>query len=209
MDSNESIADTLAAKSDQLNSDDLIAGPITVTITGWKRGETKQQPVSLSIGPDHQPYIPCLSMRRVLVAEWGDRPAGWVGRSLTLYRDPAVMFGGVQVGGIRISHMSDMKSETSRHSLTTARAKKTPFTVKRLEQTKPSYPKQQPASEISDKQIAELRARLAKHIPSDGDRKTYVLETLGVKGNPTLGASWTREQYATATMFCDEMEGPV
>jgi hypothetical protein len=128
---------------------------------------------------------------------------------MTLYCDTSVMFGGLRVGGIRISHMSDIATASVEYMLTTTRSKRAAFVVKRMEAAKPSPPKQQPSGEISDKQISELRARLAKHIPNDADRKAYVLETLGIKGNPTHGASWTRDQYETATAFCDEMEGPV
>jgi hypothetical protein len=43
-------------------------------------------------------------MRRVLVAMWGAEASAYVGRSLTLFRDPDVKFGGMETGGIRISH---------------------------------------------------------------------------------------------------------
>lgn len=208
MNDDDSIRDTITPKSDQLNADDLIAGSITVTITGWKRGGTAEQPVSLDITGGHKPYIPCKSMRRVLIAEWGDKPRDWVGRSITLYCDPAVMFGGVRVGGIRISHMSHMENPRREHMLTTTRSKRAPFVVQRITEKQPSQPAVS-SSGVTDQQVTELRSRLARHIPNDDERKTYVVTTLGVKGKPTLGSSWTREQYATATIFCDEQEGPV
>lgn len=207
MTDNESIRDTIAPKSDQLNADDLIAGPITVTITGWKRGSTAEQPVSLIITGGHKPYIPCKSMRRVLVAEWGDKPKDWVGKSVTLYCDQAVMFGGVRVGGIRISHMSDMQQAKREHMLTTTRSKRAPFIVQRITEQSAAQPAA--SSGVTDQQVAELRARLTKHLPNDAERKEYVTTTIGVKGNATLGANWTRDQYAAATIFCDELEGPV
>ncbi len=37
----------------------------------------------------------------------------YIGRSLTLYRDPEVIYGGMKVGGIRISHMSHIQEEIS------------------------------------------------------------------------------------------------
>ena len=54
----ESIADTIKPKSDQLNSDDLIAGPMTVTILGVRRGSTREQPVIIDIDGGHMPYKP-------------------------------------------------------------------------------------------------------------------------------------------------------
>ena len=45
-------------------------------------------------------------MRRVLIAAWGADGAQYVGRSMTIYLDRAVTWGGAEVGGIRISHLS-------------------------------------------------------------------------------------------------------
>lgn len=98
------LLETIKAKSDQLNACDLVGGPITVTIQGVKKLSSADQPVSIEIGEGRQPYKPCKSMRRVLVACWGTEK--WVGRSMTLCCDPGVMFGGQRVGGIRISHVS-------------------------------------------------------------------------------------------------------
>lgn len=103
------LGDTVIAKSDQLNADDLIGGPITVTVTSVSRGNS-EQPVVIGI-TGQRPYKPCKSMRRVLITAWGDDGRVWVGRSMTLYCDPDVMFGGVKVGGIRISHLSHIDSD--------------------------------------------------------------------------------------------------
>lgn len=132
---NNNLRDTIIPKSDQLNADDLIAGPITVRITSVKRGDSEQP---ICIGLDGQrPYKPCKSMRRVLISAWGDDGAQWVGRSMTLYQDPEVKFGGVKVGGIRISHLSDIKSDMSM-SLTATRGKRAQYVVSKL--VKLAYP---------------------------------------------------------------------
>lgn len=127
---NDSLADTIKPKSDQLNADDLLISPITVKITGVKRGPV-DQPVHISI-EGQQPYKPCKSMRRILISAWGDQGSEWVGKSLTLYCDPSVKFGGVALGGIRISHMSDIGS-TLNIMLTASRGRKSQFTVKPLQ----------------------------------------------------------------------------
>jgi hypothetical protein len=122
---------TIKPKSDQLNADDLIGGPVTIRITGVSVGEG-DQPVSISFeGDGGKPFKPGKSMRRVLVNLWGPDGATYVGRSLTLYRDEQVVFGGVEVGGIRISHMSNLQRETTM-ALTATKAKRKPFTVKPL-----------------------------------------------------------------------------
>ena len=57
---------TIAPKSDQLNADDLINGPMTITITAVKaRPGSSEQPIQISFdGDGGKPYLPCKSMRR-------------------------------------------------------------------------------------------------------------------------------------------------
>lgn len=135
------LRDTIAPKSDRVNADDFLAGPETVTITAVKRGDA-DTPVAIHI-EGRKPYYPCKSMRRVLISAWGDNGPDWVGKSMTLYTDPDVKFGGVAVGGIRISHLSHIESDMAL-ALTATRGKRTPFTVRKLaqQQAKP-YPTDQ------------------------------------------------------------------
>lgn len=116
-------------KSDQLNADDLLSGPTTIKITGITVRGGQEQPVSISYENDHgKPYKPCKSMCRVLVTAWGPDSSKYVGRSLTLYCDPKVKWGGMEVGGIRISHMSSIEA-TMTMALTVTRGNKKPFIV--------------------------------------------------------------------------------
>lgn len=123
------LRETIVPKSDRINADDFIAGPETVEITAVKRGDA-DSPVAVHI-KDRKPWYPCKSMRRVLITAYGDNGAAWVGKSVTLYCDPTVRFGGVAVGGIRIAALSDIESDLA-ISLTTTRGKRSPFTVKKL-----------------------------------------------------------------------------
>jgi len=120
-------------KSDQTNYDDLIGGQtrtIKISSVIIKAGE---QPVSLHYeGDNGKPYKPCKSMCRVLVNVWGADANKYVGRRLTLYGDPNVVFGGAKVGGLRISNMSDI-TEPVTMALTATRANRKPFTVKPLD----------------------------------------------------------------------------
>ena len=124
----ESIADTIKPKSDQLNADDLIAGPITVTITSGRKVADPKQPLILEINGGHKPWKPCLSMRRIMAAIWGDDGRAWIGGCVTLFCDPTVVFGGKEQGGIRISHISGI-SKPKTVLLTATRGKRIPFTV--------------------------------------------------------------------------------
>lgn len=130
---------TIIPKSDQLNADDLIGGPRTIKITAVKSGNA-EQPVSINYENDNgRPYKPCKSMRRVLVSMWGADGLAYVGRRLTIYRDVNVSWGGEPVGGIRISHASDI-NEPVQIALTASRGKRKPFCVEplRAEQSAPA-----------------------------------------------------------------------
>lgn len=131
------LRDTIVPKSDQFNADDLLAGPITVNVVGVKRGDTAEQPISIEIDGGRQPYKPCKSMRRVMIAAWGDDGRKWVGQRMTLYCDPDVKFGGVKVGGIRISHMTGINGRLT-VMLTTTRSKRSEFSVQELQAAAPA-----------------------------------------------------------------------
>lgn len=126
----EDLSDTIKPKSDQLNADDLLTGSITVTIAGVRRGSL-DQPINIDI-EGMLPFRPCKSMRRVMVYAWGENGSSWVGKSMTLFNDQRVKFGGVALGGIRISHMSDITGDLNM-MLTTTRSKRAQYTVKPLE----------------------------------------------------------------------------
>ena len=117
---------SIVPKSDQLNADDLLLGPITVTITKVRRGD-KEQPIVVEV-EGHQPYKPCKTMRRILIAAFSDDPKHWVGQQMTLYCDPDVMWAGVKVGGIRISHLSGL-DEPRTFMLTKSRGKRSEVTI--------------------------------------------------------------------------------
>lgn len=126
---------TIAPKSDQLNSDDLISGPRTVEVEKVRLLGEADQPVAVHYkGDGGKPWKPCKGMRRVLVQIWGGDGSKYAGRRLTLFRDPTVAWGGAAVGGIRISHMSDI-SEPVTIALTVSRAQRKPFVVKPLKAT--------------------------------------------------------------------------
>ena len=125
------MSDTTAPKSDQLNADDLVSGPKTITITGVeiKMGD---QPVSIFYeGDNGKPFKPCKGMRRIMVEFWGDDANAYFGRSLTLYRDPTVTWSGAKIGGARISHMSHIDGPKTT-ALTISKAVRKPYTVQPL-----------------------------------------------------------------------------
>jgi len=129
---NDDISDltpTIKPKSDQLNADDLLTGPMNVKITDIKSGPV-DQPVHIYI-EGQQPFKPCKTMRRVLITAWGSNGKDWIGKSMTLYCDPTVKFGGIALGGIRISHLSHI-DQTLNMMLTATRGRKSQVVVKPL-----------------------------------------------------------------------------
>lgn len=157
------ISDTIQAKSDQLNSDDLIGGPRLFTVEKVSKGNP-EQPVNVHLveNPGH-PYRPSKSMRRVLVAIWGKEASVWEARQLVLYRDPQVRFGGEVVGGIKISHASHIDGPQS-IPLTVKRGQKARHTVDPL-------PDSAPATNPNGPALAKLREEWHT---ADDDRKAAI-----------------------------------
>jgi hypothetical protein len=150
------LSQTIAPKSTQLNADDLIGGPRTILVTKVARSTEPDQPIAINFeGDGGKPYLPCKSMRRVLVTVWGNDGNAYVGRSMTLYRDDKVLFGGIAVGGIRISHMTGLEREMTL-ALTVTKARRAPYVVKPLRVEQPAAPRRTKADLFAD---ARAKAR--------------------------------------------------
>lgn len=119
---------TIVPKSDQLNAEQLMGGDITVTVTDVRAGSEDQPVVIHYEGEEGRPYKPCKTCRKILIFAWGEDGRNWIGKSMTLYNDQQVRFGGMTVGGIRISHLSHIEREIS-VSLTATKGKKAMHTV--------------------------------------------------------------------------------
>lgn len=132
----EDLSRLVEPKSDQLNADDLLPGAITVNVKDVRLSGASEQPIIIDIDGGYKPYKPCKSMSRLLMFCWGKNGREWIGRTMTLYNDPTVRWAGVEVGGIRISHLSHIEKAIS-VALTVTRGKRSPYTVEKL--TKPGY----------------------------------------------------------------------
>ena len=123
---------TIIPKSDQLNSEQLLYGPMTIKVLDVSITNDEQQPLLIHHDKDaKRPYKPCKTMRKLLILHWGEDGEKWIGQSMTLFCDSSVRFGGNDVGGIRISHMTGL-SKTEQTSLTSTRGKKATHTVQPL-----------------------------------------------------------------------------
>lgn len=129
---------TIIPKSDQLNADQLIGGPMTLTVTRVS-ASGGEQPVTINYeGDNGRPYKPCLTMRKVLVLAWGHDGNQWPGKSLRVYNDPDVRFGKDTVGGVRISHLSDIPGDISVR-LAATKGKKALYEIKILVEVDVQY----------------------------------------------------------------------
>jgi hypothetical protein len=145
----------IKAKSDQLNADDLMGGPITVQIIGVKETGSKEQPILVEISGGHQPWKPCKTERRILVALWEGRTSAYVSRSVKLFRDPTAVFQGKQVGGVRIEALSDIEGD-AKIMVTESRGKKKERLIKRLVIESTTEKKQtEPPKPLNESEFAE------------------------------------------------------
>ena len=166
------IANSLAPRSDQINADDLVAGPMTFTIREVVGGKA-EQPYDFLLMETDRAFRPAVTMRRLIAAAWGTNGDLYVGRRLTVYRDPTIKFGKDVVGGIRISHMSHIDKRVE-IKLQVTRGKRETFAVDPLPQTadtkalspvdtlraewKPADPERKKAIEAEVAALDELRA---------------------------------------------------
>lgn len=141
------MTDTIVPKSDQMNADDLMSGPRTFTISEVYKTGSEDQPFAVVLAEfdRKRPFKPSKSMRRVMVTAWGTDGEAYVGKRLTLYRDPDVKFGAQEVGGIRISHMSGIPKPL-KLALTVTKGKRANYVVQQLADA-PARP-QQPAASV-------------------------------------------------------------
>lgn len=125
------------AKSDQLNSCDILGGSLVSKILDVKSGSS-EQPVIIVIDSWPQPWKPSKTSLRVLCACWGNEPQNWIGRYAVLFCDETVKFGGEAIGGIRTSHLSHI-SGTKKVAVNMTRGKKGIQTIE------PYYPQEESA----------------------------------------------------------------
>lgn len=188
---------TIVPKSDQLNAEQLLGGPITVTVTDVSVSESAEQPVAIHYeGEDGRPFKPCKTMRKLLVFAWGHDGTAWRGRSMTLFNDPSVKFGGQSVGGIRISHLSHIERDITA-MLTTTRGKKSGHTVKPLKLArKPPQGKtpEQEAEEVCLRVESDEARQVAAEVSAwDADRLNAVWALLPENVTEELRANWPQE----------------
>jgi hypothetical protein len=157
------LTETIAPKSDQINADDLISGPVTVTIREVAKGNP-EQPVDVHLVEfPGRAYRPSKSMRRILVSAWGPEASAYTGRRLTLFRNPEITFGRDKVGGVEISHLSHIEKPLT-VALTATRGKRKNFTVQPLPDEPKQVDKTVPADVVATTAKAVTEGKTAEYI---------------------------------------------
>ena len=130
------LTESIAPKSDQWNADDLISGPVTVTIKSITKG-SNEQPVNVHlVETPTRAYRPSKSMRRVMVVAWDKESDIYAGRRLTLFLNPEIKYAGVKVGGIEIAAMSHIDKPLTL-MITRSKGRRESFTVEPLADATP------------------------------------------------------------------------
>lgn len=201
----DSVAEFIVAKSDQLNADDLVGGPITVRIS---RVEVTggEQPVTVHLSDGWRPWKPCKTTMRVLALCWGTSTAPWVGRTVRLFRDPAVKWAGVTVGGIRVSGLSHIE-RAQVATLATSKGKKSEHRIDVLhsggqtvtpardrareahESDITATPVRVEAADVLRETVDAIAAWLREHRVTEADLRAYIEDTQGTMPPPV--AKWS------------------
>lgn len=175
------LSEALAPRSDQLNADELIAGPRTLKLTGGKiTSDGRQQRMTLSYeGDNGKPFKPCKTMGRAMVMLWKLTDEGFTeqvkGKSVRVYRDPEVTFGAEgQVGGIRISHVSHIEKATS-VKLTVSQGKKAIFTFHPMPTDASANRSDQAATETT---IDDARDAIANAATLDDLKRVWLMKIM-------------------------------
>lgn len=149
------MTESLAPRSDQMNSEDLLTGDRVLTIKEIRSGSA-DQPFDFFFEEFPRPWRPSKTMRRLMAIAWNSTNSDdYIGKRIQLFRDPSIRFGGMEVGGIRIRAMSGLGKPTVKASLTSTRGKKETHIVKLLPDNAPTS---KPISEENVARLAELRA---------------------------------------------------
>lgn len=121
-------------RSDQLNFENFLTGPQTFTVSKVTPGD-RDHPVFIHmVECPATPYKPSKGMLKCIAQPdgWGDKSSQWVGKEITLYGDPTVIYGGVEVGGIKIGALSGINGDFET-LISARRGVRKPHLIKKLE----------------------------------------------------------------------------
>jgi hypothetical protein len=123
------VSHAILAKSDQLNFDDFSGHKRIILITEVSVTNS-EQPVSIFY-TDHngKPWKPSKGMIRLICEAYGEESDNWIGKSIELYGDDTVKWAGKEIGGIRISALSDIEQKGLTAFIALSRGKRRKATI--------------------------------------------------------------------------------
>jgi hypothetical protein len=182
------LRNTIIPRSDQLNSEQLLGGPMILTVSDVQAGGGEDQPVSIFYAADPgRPFKPCKTMRKVLILAWGPDGTKWIGKSMELYCEPSVKFGGEVVGGIRISRLSDIPKEI-KVSLTATKGRKSMHEIRPLTASPELTAVLAAITAATGRESLQKAKALAERLTADADiafaRAAYAKKVAALKSAP-------------------------
>lgn len=187
---------TAEPRSDQWNADDFVGGPRTFTIAGVKPGAAEQKYDVELVEGEGRVWRPPLTVLRLLIEAWGNEAGEWVGRRVTLYRDSSVRFGPDAVGGVRVSHMSDLPGgKPFSPRITVSRGRRATVTVEPLPEASGSTSRE-PTAEAAGltDELLEFADRLGK-----ADDTRAAVDRHRGSHDERAHVAWLRKQVKSAT----------
>jgi hypothetical protein len=195
---------SIEARSDQINADDLIGGPMLVTISEVVQGKADQPFDFKLVEHPKKAYRPNKSMRRVLVALWGSETSPYAGRQLVLYREPTVKWAGEPVGGIRISHASHIAEQREVWAQTT-RGHRERFVIEPLATQAPPAEEQQPMASSTQGRMFALFTELK--ITDENEQRAGMARVLGREVQSRGGISEAEGRQIVAALEARKSSG--
>ena len=106
------IAPTLVGDSNVLSKADLMDGPQTFTVARVDINlSDKKRPTTIHlVESPGKPFKPNLGMRKLIAKGWGKSSKEYVGRRLTLFHNPDVLWQGKREGGVEVCAMSHIET---------------------------------------------------------------------------------------------------
>lgn len=108
------LSESFAPNSEQLTYAEIGDRIVTVTVEKvTPRSDKPKDPAIHFVEFPGKPLLPGVNVGSVLRRAWGTNGREWVGRRMKLYGDPDVYFGKEKLGGVRVSHVSDISGPVS------------------------------------------------------------------------------------------------
>lgn len=164
------IRQAMQAKSDQLNSVDILGFEPIIRIREVRVNiNAPSQKIWIYFdGDNNRPWKASLGMYRIISLAWGFESDNWIGKSIKLFVEPTVKYGGAEVGGIQIREMSDIPTKGITSTLVINNKKRVPFKVGFLkielpvfddEKFNKAFPTMQAQMESGEKTLQQVIAR--------------------------------------------------